>query len=286
MISRLLLVDEMTYFCYLLSVTKNCKTCQTIIKQLMVKSCNMKVLTGISFFLDLSLSPRITAAIMLEGAAMATIVRPMKLNGRSLSRHSTRICEDVVSPAKKSMDELQKKHGINPNSEKEAGPSSLSVNVDENLDAKNKVTQVTTNDDNLQKQNTLKSSLTNNKQRDREQPASSLLQINSADLLSSDLLLPTLLYTSPSFRLGNLSSSSKNTHSLSTHLISCNPSAESSQSTDSMAKLTSGKVWSSNLVHLEAGEPIKVRKWDKEQTIDFFAQTFAYDLVESANDFD
>ena len=41
------------------------------------------------------------------------------------------------------------------------------------------------------------------------------------------------------------------------------------------------KMQSSNLIHLEAGEPVKIRRWNKPQMYDYFAQTMAYDLVEN-----
>jgi len=58
--------------------------------------------------------------------------------------------------------------------------------------------------------------------------------------------------------------------------------AQSDSSQDVISKLTSGKLGTSNLIHLEAGEPIKRREWSKPEVIDFFAQTFAYDLLEDA----
>lgn len=50
---------------------------------------------------------------------------------------------------------------------------------------------------------------------------------------------------------------------------------------DAMSLLTGGLLHGSNLIHLEAGEPICVRKWSDSQFVDFFASSVAYGVVEA-----
>lgn len=50
---------------------------------------------------------------------------------------------------------------------------------------------------------------------------------------------------------------------------------------DAMSLLTGGRIHGSNLVHLEAGEPIAVRQWSQSQFVDFFASSIAYGVVEA-----
>lgn len=50
---------------------------------------------------------------------------------------------------------------------------------------------------------------------------------------------------------------------------------------DTMSLLTGGILHGSNLIHLEAGEPIAVRQWSPSQFVDFFASSIAYGVVEA-----
>ena len=252
-------------------------------------------------FLDLSLSPRLTAAIMLEGAAVATIVRPMKLDSTSLKKQSSSV---GTAGSKKRMKEKREKSKCNVINVTDTSNVAVAEDALNPSFETSRIRDTCSKTTEVQRQ-PIEHLDFDSKYRDREQLATGLLQIDSSQLVSSELLLPSLLYSNSSaqFEIGpseNLPSHQRTdepgaqtrkrrSDAVTTPLFDENVLEQSSSSSasyptsndgDYMAKLTNGRLRTSNLIHLHAKEPVKVRKWNREETIDFFAQTFAYGLME------
>ena len=283
-----------------------------------------------TLFLDLSLSSRLTAAIMLEGAAMATIVQPMKLDEKSLKTQPNHVLAAVTSSRRTGL----KKH------RRKMADDAIASTTESTATAKGETVENPTTTPLDEKEANVKEgrnvacgkghevqtlsegNCTSSKYRGREELVTSTLRIESSQLLGSDLLVPTLLYTNPArqYAVGHADNFSTPTPTEAEQLTSSfghessglrkatllQPGNEPESTEpasgnleplgmnfrcqndkvcgDSIAKLTGGRLRSANLLHLHAKEPVKVRKWNKEQTIDFFAQTFTYGLFEELNE--
>ena len=251
---------------------------------------------------------------MQESATVATIVRPMRLDDRPIRKHPTcRTYVEASSPTRWKKTSVKEKRKIRM-TPKEISSSFTGNEVIEksivpsiNNDVGVSCCENAVSDTGLSKNRPANKAndLHNIQLRDREQLATGgPLAINSSQVLSSEILLPALLFNSFSNNLNfddanatscphsgkAMAHSNRRTTVLNqssssdTERISVSGSETStpdtSNASDTVSKLTKGKLHSSNLIHLEAGEPVQVRNWNRNQIIDYFAQTLAYDLVE------
>ncbi|CAK8690621.1 unnamed protein product [Clavelina lepadiformis] len=279
------------------------------------------ILTLMTHFKDLGLSPRLTAAIMAESAAVASIVRPThvvpmsskKRGGISYSSNRVSTNNGKRNTTSKDKPSLVSQTG-------ECSRGTRNGNISEytmRLKTKEEIGNLNFNQNNC-------------KSRDREKPGQSLLKLNSDEILTNDILLPALLlsntetndsvcFSKYSRTLGNVHSmelldlSKKYNFSESIEKLSSDEfdSESETMSVNEVFAVTNykgsqsccfnnilpksiqendiaplleeiqEKMQSSNLIHLEAGEPVKIRRWNKPQMYDYFAQTMAYDLVEN-----
>lgn len=125
------------------------------------------------------------------------------------------------------------------------------------------------------------------KPREREKLMENPLRITSPELLGSNLLQSALLYGLSDAVLGTEApeylpkpeSSAKRRNRKPKAKLSRSFEEENEQSGDEDRNRTQ-LFAPGTLIHLEAGEPIRIRRWSKPQVVDFFAQTLAYDLME------
>nr|CAB3261322.1 uncharacterized protein LOC100176943 [Phallusia mammillata] len=245
---------------------------------------------------DLGLSPRLTAAIMGESVAMAAVVYPMQVDTKASKQMRTTSARRSATPrVETSRKTTSQRPKVSPKVKTcfEEQPSCSKTIAPAKNDYKmrlehqgNHVNVNTGNNVHIQGSSAVRVSTDAGRLRDREKLLEKPLRITSPELLGSELLQSALLFGLSDDVIGLDSDgiSTKTERKTQKRLarskavvdspsISSGSSVEENQ--DGAVVFGGGK-----LIHLEAGEPIRVKKWSKPQVVDFFAQTLAYDLLE------
>lgn len=270
---------------------------------------------------DLGLSPRLTAAIMLESAAAATVARPMKLTEKPLRKHSTRVCMETnsISTGGKCTKNRIKLKKVKCLKRALTEPSPIPTNHNADISscrARHSDVNVEVCSSSLKQENgsvaacvsTVNHKSFNIGMRTREKPLFNFPDIKTSELIQNSILSSAVLFSDGNSDLLTNSylhnnepccsaSRPRNSAVIKPVSLLTNQSCASVKnqrfndenlssthtSTDVIANLTKNKLRSKDLLHLHTDEPIKFKEWNEEEKIDLFAQSFAYSLIEDLN---
>nr|XP_018671470.1 uncharacterized protein LOC100176943 isoform X2 [Ciona intestinalis] len=268
------------------------------------KTKRTRILSLSTHFKDLGLSPRLTAAIMEESAAVATIVRPMQIERKTSVKNKKKWLrtKKEVNCTKSNVSEVKSEDCLtfqNQNTTSLVVPSIRTTNNENN---------------------------NSNQLREREKLGSNPIQINRSEITDNEILSSFLLFSPPELGPGvqykGCERENKNS-ALSNNQIFATENMPDRMATDSRASspyvsdndaatinLSSDEeegielqnmaiekqdldqnmglrkrelhqnIASKKLIHLKPDGPIRIKRWKKPQMVDYFAQTMAYDLLE------